>query len=519
MRSFRFAVLPLLLAASAAGAQPTSADAARQAVHRYRTAHESEILHELTALLAIPNVASDTAGIRRNVTMLRAMLERRGFATRTLESGVGGSPAVFGELTVPGARRTIVFYAHYDGQPVVERDWATAPWTPTLRDGVLERGGRAIPLPSRGDTVSGDARLYGRSSSDDKAPIVALLASLDALRAAGLAPSVDLKIFLEGEEEAGSDHLRQLLTQHRDLLRADAWIFGDGPRHASGAVQVVYGVRGVLPLQLTVYGPTRPLHSGHYGNWAPNPASRLATLLASMRRDDGTVTVDGFADGVRPPSAAERAAIAALPQSDAALAAELGIAEPEGDSVALAERLLQPALNVTGLSAGSVGATTANAIRTEATAAIDFRLVPGQTPGHVRDVVERHLRTRGWTIVAAEPDSATRARSPRIARLQWGEGYAGVRTDLDTPLAGAVASVVSEAVTGPVLRVPTLGGSLPLAHFVEVLDAPVITLPIVNADNNQHAANENLRLQNLWEGIEIYGQLLARLGVVWTAAM
>ena len=499
----------------ARGAESPATTAPRDAVRRHREGREGAIVRELVELLAIPNLASDSVGIRRNAAHLRAMLERRGARTRLLESPTGGPPAVYGELTTPGATRTIVFYAHYDGQPVIPTQWATPPWTPTLRSGPLGDRSRVLPLPAPAARVGGETRIYARSASDDKAPIVAMLAALDGLRAAGIVPSVNLKFFLEGEEEAGSEHLRSLLQRHAALLRADAWLFADGPRHQSGAMQIVYGVRGVMGLQMTVYGPTRALHSGHYGNWAPNPAAMLASLLASMRAPDGTATVAGFADGVRAPTAAERAAIAAIPDTDAELAASLGIGRPEGGRGRLLERILQPAINVSGLQAGGVGAQASNTIVTTATAALDFRLVPDQTPPAVRRAVEAHERAQGYHVVHAEPDEATRRAHARIARLDWGDGYAGIRTDISLPVARAVAQLAEEALGAPVLRVPTLGGSLPMTHFAEVLGAPLVIVPIVNADNNQHAANENLRVQNLWDGMEIFGQIVARLGQVW----
>ncbi|HEU4628361.1 MAG TPA: M20/M25/M40 family metallo-hydrolase [Gemmatimonadaceae bacterium] len=499
----------------ATSATDDSAAALHAALRAYRERHEAEILRELADFLAIPNVAADTAGIARNVEALRAMLARRGIESRVLPGPSGASPAVYGELRVPGARRTVMLYAHYDGQPVIPEQWATPAWTPTLRDAPLDSGGRVIPLPPAGARPPAAARLYARSASDDKGPIVAMLTALDALRASGRAPGVNLKFFFEGEEEAGSEHLQEVLARNAALLAADVWLFADGPRHASGAMQVVYGARGVLGAQLTVYGPARPLHSGHYGNWAPNPAAMLARLLASMRDDEGRVTIPGFADSVRAPTDADRAAVAAMPNTEAELAASLALGRTEGGGERLPALLLAPAMNVTGLRAGGVGAQTANAIPATATAALDFRLVPAQTPDGVRHAVEAHLRARGWHVVHEEPSAEVRRAHARVARLDWGEGYRGVRTDLALPVARAVAQVVGEAVDGPVVRLPILGGSLPLAHFEDALHVPLVVLPTVNADNNQHAANENLRLQNLWEAVEIFGQLMGRLGAAW----
>jgi len=519
------AALAVTVAAPVAGAraqvaQPPAARASasgtdvRAAARRYREGHEAEIARELAGLLAVPNVASDEANIGRNAAALIEMLRRRGVSGRTLESP-GSPPAVFGELRAPGATRTVVFYAHYDGQPVDTTQWTTAPWTPVLRDGSLAAGARVIPLPAPGQRASGEARIYARSASDDKGAIIAMLAALDALRAAGIAPSVNLKFFFEGEEEAGSTHLRRMLETHAELLRADAWVFCDGPVHQSGRQQVVFGARGVMGLELTTYGPSRALHSGHYGNWAPNPAVLMATLLASMRDDDGRITIAAFSDDVRPISAAERRALGAMPSMDAALRQALALGHTEADNAPLAERIMLPALNVRGIRAGGVRELAANAIPTEASASIDFRLVPDQKPERVRELVEAHVRSRGYHIVHEAPDSALRMRYPKIVRLEWEGGYAATRAPMDIPFSRALLAAATAGATSPPLAVPMLGGSLPTSTFEQVLGVPLVVLPIANYDNNQHAANENLRLQNLWDGIELFAAVMARVGHEW----
>ena len=489
----------------------------RAAVRAYQQANDVAIVRELAELLAIPNLASDSVNIRRNARHLVGMLERRGMRAQLLETP-GAPPAVFGELRTPGATRTIVFYAHYDGQPVDTAQWATAPWQPTLRDAPLSAGGRVIPIPTQPGTVQGEWRMYARSASDDKSPIVAFLIALDALRAANVRPSVNIKLYLEGEEEAGSDHLRDALTRHRDLLAADAWIFGDGPVHSSRRQQVSFGVRGVVGLELTTYGPGRPLHSGHYGNWAPNPLVLMATLVASMRDREGRILIDGFHDDVRPPTAAERAAIAAAPPTDSALRAELLLAETEAGNAPIMERIMLPALNVRGIRGGGVGSLATNAVPSVAYASIDFRLVPRQTPERVRELVEAHARRQGFHVMHREPTPEERLAHPRILRLEWEQGYPASRADMASPVARAVVRAVQAGVErGDAVIVPTSGGSLPLHHFDDVLRAPLITVPIVNHDNNQHAANENLRLRNLFDGILVYASLVAHLGGYWGA--
>ena len=506
--------LALLIAVSVTDAQSQSL---RSRVDAYRQAHDIEIVRELSDLLAIPNLASDSVNIRRNAQHIIGMLRRRGIEGRLLESPAGGAPAVYGELRTPGATRTVMLYAHYDGQPVDTTQWVTPPWAPVLRDRLHNQGGRIIELPASPGAVQGEWRLYGRSAGDDKAPIVAMLRALDALRAANIAPSVNLKFFFEGEEEAGSGNLRPLLEKHADLLRADAWLFGDGPVHQSRRQQVVFGVRGVSGLDITVYGPSRGLHSGHYGNWAYNPITLLANFVASLRDDDGRILIPGFYDDVVPVSPAERRALASVPVVDSALRAELSLGGTEARGAALAERIMEPALNLRGFRGGGVGAGGSNTISTEARASIDFRLVPRQTPERIRSLVEGHARQKGYFIVTGrDPTPAERAAHAKIMRLDWETGYPATRVAMDAPVSRAVLQSVESALGTPVIAMPTLGGSLPMYIFEQVLKSPLIVLPIVNHDNSQHAANENLRLQNLWDGIVVYAGIIAELGRRWT---
>ena len=506
-----FGALALALPDESRG--PPDARRVRDAARGFREQHELAILRELADLLAIPNVASDARNIRRNADHLVGMLRRRGLRTALLEVA-GAPPAVLGELLAPGARRTVIFYAHYDGQPVDPARWTGDPWRPALRDAPLERGGKEVAWEALRAPVDPDWRLYARSASDDKAPIVAILAALDALREARIPLSINLKIFLEGEEEAGSPHLPDLLARHAGRIGADLWLLCDGPVHPTRRMQLYFGARGVADVEITAYGAVRRLHSGHYGNWAPNPAVELAHLVAGLRDAEGGIRIRGFSDDVRPLTDAEKHAVAEAPPVEEALRRELGLGRTEGGSEALASRVLLPALNLRGIVSGDVGEKATNSIPPEATASIDFRLVPDQTPEKVRRKTEEHLERQGYFLVRETPDAATRLAHPRILKVVWGPGYPAARTALDLPVCRAVSNVVAEAV-GPVVRLPSLGGSVPMYLFTEVLKTPVVGVPIVNHDNNQHAANENVRVQNLWDGIEIYAALLARLGRVW----
>jgi acetylornithine deacetylase/succinyl-diaminopimelate desuccinylase-like protein len=272
-----------------------------------------------------------------------------------------------------------------------------------------------------------------------------------------------------------------------------------------------------MGVNLTVYGPLRPLHSGHYGNWAPNPNVMMARIIASLRDEEGRILIDGFYDDVRPFSDAQRAALAAMPKVDPQMAAELQLGRTEGNGASLVELTSRPALNVSGLSGGRTGAAGSNVIVPESNAYIDFRLVPDQRPERIRAMLTAHLERLGYFVVRQDPDSLTRRAHPRIVKLTGDGGYPATATALDLPVSRAVVRAAELALGERIIVVPPLGGSLPLFSFQEILRTPLIMVPIVNHDNNQHAENENLRIRNLWDGIELYAGLLAKLGGEWRA--
>ena len=506
-------LLGALLGVVAAGLlAATPPDAVLPKVRQYRQRHERELLADFTQLLALPNVAADSAGLRRTAAAIADMMRQRGIGRVQLLAAAtpGVPPAVYGEVHVPGATRTLVFYAHYDGQPVNPAQWAPglSPFTPALASGALSAGGQLVPMPPAGTPLNPDWRLYARGSSDDKGGVMAILSGYQALAQSGVKPTANLKFFFEGEEERGSPHLAELLGRHRDLLQSDLWIICDGPVHQSGRKQVVFGARGDVNLGLTVYGPTRPLHSGHYGNWAPNPAMALARLLGSMQDSTGRVTVAGFYDDVVPLTAAEQTAVHQIPNNDDEIRRGLGLARADGRGQSLSELINQPSLNINGLRSANVGSQAANVIPTTADAVLDLRLVLGNDYQRQIDKVVRHIERQGFFVTHAEPTAAERARYPRIVRVVPGPGYNAQRTPMDLPLARRVVQAVQATVTQPVVLLPTSGGSLPLFAFKEALGATTLTVPIANYDNNQHAENENIRLGNLWEGLETMAALM-----------
>ena len=485
-----------LLPLGLAGPDRSDDAAHRTALQQWVAAHRAAISDELIGLLSVPNVSIDRDGIAANARKLQQMFAARGMELRVLEGA--GVPYLFARLPAEdssggGDAPVVLFYCHYDGQPVDPARWTVGePFTPTLR----------------GEVDDPEARLYARSASDDKSPIVALLAAIDGLRAAGIPPNIEAKFILDPEEEIGSPNLEKVLVPHRELLASDLLIFADGPVHQSGRPTVVFGTRGIITVSLTLYGPAVPLHSGHYGNWAPNPAEKLAQLIASMKDADGHVLVEGFYDNVVSLTATERAAIDHVPREEPDLKERLLIARPDGAGRRLQEMINLPSLNVRGLSSGWVGDEARTIVPASATAEIDLRLVKNVEPLEQVERIKAHIREQGFTVVEEEPDEDFRRTHPLVVRLAHGAGTRASRTPMDTPLSRSLIEAVRRAVTVEPVLLPTLGGTGPLSRFEAVLGLPVYGVPMVNPDNNQHSPDENLRLGNLWDGIVIYASLL-----------
>lgn len=473
-----------------------------ESIAQWTAAHQHALLDEYETFLRMPNVATDLVAIRRNAEVLKQMMQRRGLSPRLLENADHSAPpAVYGEWKVAGATRTLVIYAHYDGQAVDASDWASDPWTPVWRRGRLDAAPDIVKR-DRAKPIDPDWRLYARSASDDKAGVFAILAATDALKAAGLVPNANIKFFFDGEEEQGSPHIAELLRLHRKTLSADAWLICDGPVHLSGRRQLVFGVRGDANVDLTVYGPKRPLHSGHYGNFVANPALRLAQLLASMKGEDGRVTIAGWYDDVVPLGAAELAALAASPDDDAALLNDLGLNASETPGLSLSQAINQPSLNINGIRAADVGAQARNVIPIDARATLDLRLVKGNSVEGQLDKLLAHIRGQGFFALDRVPTDEERRAHEKIATvvLEAG-GYPASRTPMDLPIARDVVAAMRTLAGDSLVLTPTMGGSLPLFIITEITGAPTLVIPLANPDNNQHAENENLRVGHLWDGI------------------
>jgi acetylornithine deacetylase/succinyl-diaminopimelate desuccinylase-like protein len=501
-------VLAALAVTSAARA---GEDQAKKAADAWRIGHEKAIVADFVRFLAMPDVATTQGDVEANAAYLVEQLETRGLKAKLLSAGSGTPPTVYAELKTPGATRTVLYYAHYDGQPIGQKGWISAPFQPVMRSGPLADAPHEIAWREASEPLNPSWRLFARGAGDDKGSIMALLVALDAMRAGGLKPSVNIKIFYEGEEEQGSPHLDKIVALNHDLLKTDLIIMGDGPMHQSGRQLVNFGSRGVLGLTLTIFGPLRPLHDGHYGSWAPSPAVEMAYLIASLRAENGDIKIPGFYDDVTPPTPAQKAALSVLPPIEDQLKHDLGLAKAATDQ-RLADSYFRPTLNVRSIQVGDSGRNAANAIPISAFASIDFRLVPAEKIERVRRLFRAYLENQGWWVVESPPDLTTRLAHPKIVQLDWEPGGSvATQTSMEDPAALAAVAAIEKVEGAPILKLPMVGASSGMALMVDGLKAPMVGVSIANYDDNQHAENENLRLKNLWDGIEVYTGLLTEL--------
>lgn len=497
----RFASSALGVAALWSIAQTTSAGSLNEQI----TTAAQKNFPEYFDLLSIPNVADQPGDIQRNAAFLEESFRKRGFKTHLLNNAAQ-RPLLLAELErAKKDAPTILFYIHFDGQPVTPEQWSQkSPFEPVVKrrnvDGVWVEVSREQLY---GKPFDPDLRVFARSASDDKAPIVMLLTAIDVLK--GRAPAINVKVLLDSEEEISSPSLAETVQANRELFDADALVVLDGPVHDSGKPTLVFGNRGITQAVLTVFGPKAPLHSGHFGNYVPNPAQRLASLLTSMKDDDGRVLVPGYYDGITL-SAADREILKATDDDEEALLKRAGIARAEGVGENYQEALQYPSLNVRGMASAAVGAKAANIVPSEAVAEIDIRTTPETDGRRLYELIKRHIEQQGYRLLDAPPTDAERAKYDKIAMFQLGSVQAAQRMPMDAPV-GQWAMRALTSKQAPV-RIRMMGGTVPVDMLVNALNLPFLLIPTVNPDNNQHAQDENMRMGNFITGTETIYSLL-----------
>lgn len=472
-------------------------------VRRYADTHRAAIVTEFLKLVALPNIHGDAPALQRNAALLRAMMQQRGLETE-LWGTSGGVPVVFGQKIVPGAGRTILFYIHYDGQPVDPKRWAQPdPFVPVIRTASIEAGGTVVTNISDA-RISDDWRIYARAAGDDKAPIEAILCALDAVGT----PKQNVKIILDGEEEGGGPGLPEVIAKFPDKLKSDLLVILDGPQHPSGRPTMFYGARGGVGLDVTVFTAKQGMHSGNYGNWMPDANVRLAQLLAAMVGPTGKVAIPGFYSEVLPFPAAARAMMDAVPDQSAQMQKDFGVGSLDGAASSLQEGLNMPTFSVHGMKGGEVGGV----IPASASAEIAIRLVKDNDPKAMIARITDFIRAQGYFITDKDPDVATLAAHARIAKVisRGSRSSTAWRTEPGDPQAVFATEALRAVWADRLVRIRTLGGGVPATPFIEAYKVPTVGISLANYDDNQHTDNENVRIGNIFDGMITLAALMMR---------
>lgn len=469
--------------------------------------HVRDSYRDLYDFLILPNDAHFESHIPPNIDWLKKAFAQRGFTTEVLPTN-GGQPLFFAEhkadIPPTGKLKTLLFYMHFDGQPVNPADWQQeSPYKPVLKQRTVKGEWEPLDWNKLQTGYDPEWRIFGRSSSDDKGPIVMLLAALTAMQREKMPIRYNLKVILDSEEEISSPHLAEAVTTYKNKLTADFMMIVDGGRHLSNQPTLTYGCRGIATMTLTTYGPRGAQHSGHYGNYAPNPALRMVQLLASMKDEDGRVTIPGYYDGITIDESVAKI-LAAVPDDPADIFSKLGIGTTEKVGRNLQEALQYPSLNIRGLSSANIGKQAGTVIPDKAVAELDLRLVPESDPQRLINLIRKHIENKGYHILDHEPTDTERTQYPKLIQVKSAFSSLPFRTDFGGPEDQWLTRVMVRAFGREPIKIRMMGGTVPIVPFLRTLSIPAIHVPMVNLDNNQHAANENLRLGNYIEGVKTW---------------
>ncbi len=461
---------------------------------------------ELYDFFSIPNDATYPEDIEKNVSWCENAFSKRGFETQRLETST--VPLLLASRIISPKAKTVLIYLQVDGQPVDSSAWfQESPWTPTLKAQNADGKWEILDWSKLEGELDRDWRIFVRSASDARGPDMMFLKAMDIINDRKLKPNFNMKVILDFEEELGSPRLPKAVVDYSETLSADMLIIFDGPRHISNEPTLTYGARGIATVSLEVFGPRVPQHSGHYGNYAPNPALRLSQLLSSMKDNVGRVTIPNWYDGITL-SPEVKAILKQVPDNEDDIKRKIGISEIDAVATNYQESIQYPSLNIRGMRSAWVGAEARTIVPASATAEIDIRLVKESDAQRMVDLVKNHVREQGYYLIDGEPTDEERMQYGKIARFNYEISYDAFRTDYDTEVGSWLRSGMRKAFGADPIQIRTGGGSIPISPFVVTLDVPAVIIPTVNPDNNQHSPNENIRIGNYIDGIKTITAIL-----------
>jgi acetylornithine deacetylase/succinyl-diaminopimelate desuccinylase-like protein len=409
------AIFALIALSAAQAAGRNWAALSPEEIHDAVTEISGSAIAEFRESLMLPNDANEPKDIEGLMSWMERAFGNRGFHTERIETK--GSPLLFAELPAPNARRTILIYLQADGQPVEPSSWdQDNPYHAVLKEQDEFGVWNHIPWTSIDDGRDLDWRIFARSASDSKGPISQFLAAFDVCGNIGFDQIYNIKIVIDTEEELGSPGLARTVAENRERLAADFLLIFDGPPHPSNVPTIVFGARGITTITLTTYGSKVSLHSGHYGNFAPNPVFRMAEILNSMKSPSGRVLVPGFYDGITLSNEVVEG-LRRVPDNAESLRAKIGIAEPESVGGSLQEAVQYPSLNVRGLTSGWVGNEARTIIPATAIAEIDIRLVKESDPDQLLAQPKAHIRELDYLVLDRPPTDLERTTYAKIVTI------------------------------------------------------------------------------------------------------
>ncbi|MTI20374.1 M20/M25/M40 family metallo-hydrolase [Fulvivirga sp. RKSG066] len=456
-------------------------------------------LENFKGFLSIPNNGLFPEHVEANMLWCEDEFQQRGFETQRIDTK--GAPLLLAERQAKRKNKpTLLIYLQIDGQPVDSSKWnQPSPYTPVLKFSGDELSD-TLSWQTLDENYDPDWRIYARSASDAKGPVAMFLAAMDVMNNYRWQPDYNLKIIMDFEEELGSPHLPEAVEDNRALLAADMLVILDGPRHPNNKPTLTFGARGISTITLKVFGPKYPQHSGHYGNYVPNPALRLSQLLSSMKDAYGRTTISGFYEGITLADSVKNV-LRRVPDDEDEIMQQIGIASPDSVAVSLQEAIQYPSLNIRGLSSGWVGDEVRTIIPSEAVAEIDIRLVKETDGVRLVNLVKEHIKNQGYHFVEGQPTDKERTEHSKLISFEYQHSYAAFRTSFNSEIGVFLEKALQRAFIVDPIKLRTSGGSIPIAPFVTTLGVPAVTVPTVNRDNNQHSPNENIRLGNFFEGI------------------
>ena len=432
--------------------------------------------------------------------------KKYGFEVERLETPE--LPLLLASKVISEDLNTLLIYLQFDGQPVDNSKWDQEnPYKAVLK----EKNDNEYKIIdwSRLDNITfddikkEDLRIFARSASDAKGPVMMILNALEIMERNNIELEYNLKVIMDFEEEISSPNLADAVKKYSSKLKSDALLIFDGPKHPSNLPTLTFGARGISDITLITYGPIVPQHSGHFGNYAPNPVFRMSEILSSMKDPNGRVTIPGFYDGIELDEKTLKI-LAEVPDDEEKMMNDMQFKKPDNVGKNYQESIQYPSINVRGIESGWVREEVRTIVPSECIAEIDVRLVLESDPIRLHNLIKSHIEELGYYVIDRRPTKDERLKYNKIVTFVSSFDYDAFRTDIESEIGKWLVKSLKKTFGIEPVKKRTSGGSVPISPFVNTLGIPAVTVPTVNQDNNQHSPNENIKIENYITGIETY---------------